>query len=70
MNRAFASPICPRCKTTLRLLVESESRPKTTNITYLYVCDACKYRKVVDSVTLRMNGNKLMVTRNSFGQRS
>lgn len=57
--------LCPKCRNNLTLIVETEKKSNITTIIYSYICDVCKYKKIVDSMALKMNGNKLIVIKNS-----
>lgn len=60
---AVQSP-CPRCRNKLRFVIETENKSKTATIVYSYVCDVCKYRQTVESITLRMDGGKVVMIKN------
>lgn len=53
--------LCPKCRNSLRLIVETENKSQVSTITYIYACDVCRYRKVVESITLKRDSNKLVV---------
>lgn len=52
---------CPRCKNGLRLIVESENKSESAFIKYSYVCDACRYRKIVENIIIKMNSDKVII---------
>jgi len=50
--------LCPRCKTPLTLMIESEYIGSERRITYKYRCSACSFKVVIERVTLRkVNGS-------------
>lgn len=57
--------LCPKCRNGLRLIVETENRQKMTVVSYLYTCDVCRYRRIVDSIVIKMNSDKLIVMKNT-----
>ncbi|MEM1526093.1 MAG: hypothetical protein QW775_02720 [Ignisphaera sp.] len=70
MPKAIAQPVCPRCKNNLKFIVETETRSRESIVKYMYICDVCRYKHVTDSVTLRMNSDKLIIVRSSADQYS
>ncbi|RLG88513.1 MAG: hypothetical protein DRO15_02690 [Thermoprotei archaeon] len=50
--------LCPRCKTPLTLMIESEHIGSERRITYKYRCSACSFKVVTERVILRkVNGS-------------
>jgi C4-type Zn-finger protein len=70
MTKIATPPICPKCKGSLRFVVESETKYRETVIRYIYVCDTCRYRYVNENIVLKMDGGKLIVTRTPKAQYS
>ncbi|MEM0371784.1 MAG: hypothetical protein QXG46_05235 [Ignisphaera sp.] len=55
--------VCPKCKNNLRLVIESENKPKTVFMKYTYVCDVCRFKKIIESTIIKMDGNKIIITK-------
>jgi C4-type Zn-finger protein len=56
--------LCPKCKSSLMLSIESEKKEKQEMIIrYLYVCISCGYKNVIDQIIMKANGDKIFVIR-------
>ena len=53
--------VCPRCRNTMMLLIQSEIGDRVTTTTYVYVCTVCRYKQIVERVKIEKNGDKLLV---------
>jgi len=54
--------ICPRCRNTMVLIIQSESRGESTSISYIYTCPVCRYRTVVEDLEIKKNGDKVYIS--------
>lgn len=55
--------ICPRCHNNMQLLIQSENHGQNTTITYIYLCPVCRYRIATESVELKRDTDKILISR-------
>ncbi len=59
------SPInpCPRCGSELRLIIEAEYGGRQSIISYSYICSVCRHKERVEQISVRLNSDKLLISR-------
>ncbi|MEM1542264.1 MAG: hypothetical protein QW101_03995 [Ignisphaera sp.] len=55
--------VCPKCKNNLRLVIESENKPKIVSMKYTYICDVCRFKKIIENVIIKMDSDKIIITK-------
>ncbi len=61
MNGINELKTCPRCNNVMTLLIQSEIGSREVKTTYMYMCIVCRYKEIVERVSVRKNGGKLLV---------
>ena len=59
--KVLSEIVCPRCRNTMMLIIQSESRGNSTLVSYIYTCPVCRYRAVIEDVEIRKNGDRVYV---------
>jgi len=60
--KVLSEVICPRCRNTMMLIIQSETRSNTTLVSYIYTCPVCRYRAIVEDVEIRKNGDRVYIS--------
>jgi|UniRef100_A0A7J2U130 C4-type Zn-finger protein len=55
---------CPKCGSSLLLAIETNKyKSREVIIAYTYMCPICRYKNVVEQVTVKANGDKIFITK-------
>lgn|GEM_PF-1438726 len=55
---------CPKCGSTLVLAIETNKyRSREAVVTYTYLCPVCRYKNIVEQVTVKADGDKILVAK-------